>query len=965
MRSYIVLIILMFGTTAAVAQGVVSGTLLDENSGEPLMFANVAVAGTTTGVSTDMDGKYQLELSPGQYALVYSYVGYQDKTVSEVEIDEGQMQILDVTLSDQAVDLKLDVVVTAKAVERSENALLMLRRKSDKIQDGISSQEMNRYPISDAAGAMKKVTGATISGGKYVYIRGLGDRYSLSQLNGMVIPSADPYRNSAQLDLIPTNLLDNIITSKTFTPDLPGTFTGGSVDIKTKSFPEQKTLTFAVSAGYNRQNNLISDFLSYDGGKNDYWGYDDGTRDLPSIYNDARVQELGILEQSLFPRPRDGRAGAGEMANLTDRVIRESNNNFTSNNAGTPLDHGFSFSYGNKYDMGNNALGVILTGSFKQNYTQLTGYNKANWFLDDVTSGSLFNQGDFRETLSTQTPSVSGMAGLSYKIGEANTMTFNTIYSHQADKVGRFIEGERPDNLVFPRFLEGHSLVWTEREMINYQLGGDHIFTGLRNARLEWKGSLANITQEEPDTRFFEYVYNTDLDFYNIPASDIQLPFHFWRDLQDEQKDFKLDFTLPFGSENTNKLKVGGLFSQKDRTFNELRYQILRESPYFFRGELLASKSFSEVNGDIDAYLAEDNIGIVQRIEDSGSEETRYILGNRNFDVTVPRNSYIGSENVVAAYAMVNFAISERLKFIGGARYESTDISVESLDTFLDDEDRFGNIDVNDILPSANFIYELNETMNLRASFSRTLARPNLREIANFSSFDPPTKFTISGNPNLDRTNISNYDLRWEWFLGAGELVSVSGYYKKFTNPITLFYLRTPNPTLQYTNVPSAELYGVEFELRKDLGFISPQLANFKINTNFSFIEASSDVREENSSTDRTSRPFEGQAPFIANAALLYSPASGSFEAILSLNTIGDRLSIFGRDNTPDVFNRGRSQLDFTITKRFQDLVVKLSAANLLNAPYKLASDYEGSEFAYEDFKRGITLNASVGYTIR
>ena len=249
------------------AQGIVSGTLLDQHSGEPLMFANVAIEGTSTGASTDLDGKYQFEAPVGTHNLVYSYVGYQDKTVTEVEVTEGEITFLDVTLSDQAVDLQLNIVVQAKAIERSENAILLLRKKSDKNQDGNSSQEMSRYGVSNAAGAMKKVTGATISGGKYVYIRGLGDRYSLSQLNGLVLPSADPYRNSAQIDLIPTNLLDNIITSKTFTPDLPGTFTGGSVNIKTKSFPEQFSLTFSASAGYNAQNNLIDDFQSYAGGK--------------------------------------------------------------------------------------------------------------------------------------------------------------------------------------------------------------------------------------------------------------------------------------------------------------------------------------------------------------------------------------------------------------------------------------------------------------------------------------------------------------------------------------------------------------------------------------------------------------------------------------------------------------------------------------------------------------------------
>lgn len=947
-------------------QATISGTVMDESTAEPLLFVNVAIAGTTTGTSTDLDGKYQLEVEPGTYTLLFSYVGYVDKAVGDVVARDGEVTMIDVSLSDQAVELDINVIVQAKALERTENSVLLLRKRSDKIQDGISSQEMSRYGISNAAGALRKVTGATINEGKYVYIRGLGDRYSLSQLNGLVIPAADPYRNSAPLDLIPTNLLDNIITSKTFTPDLPGTFTGGSIDIKTKSFPEQFTLTFSASAGYNNQNNLIDNFLSYEGSKTDYFGYDGGSRSRPAIYDNARVKELGILQQSLFPRPRDGKSGATEMANLTDQVIKASNNDFTPEYMHTPLDHGFSFSFGNQYGRGKNALGVIMTGSFKQNYSHLAGYDKANWFLDDITSGSLFNQGSFRETLSTQSPSLNGMAGLSYKLGAANAISFLTIYSHQTDKVGRFIEGERPDNLIYPRYLEGNSLVWTEREMLNFQLGGDHVFSSLRNARLEWKASMADLTQNEPDTRFFEYVRNVETGFYNLPASDIQLPFHFWRDLEDAQKDLKLDLTLPFGKHNLSKLKFGGLWSTKDRTFNEFRYQILRESPFFFAGELLASQSFSDVTGNIDHYLGDDNIGIVDIIEDTGTPEPRYIIGNRNFDVSVPRNSYVGSEEILAGYGMISVALSKSLKLVGGARYESTDIRVESLDTFLSQNERYGKIDVNDILPSANLIFELTKDMNLRASFSRTLARPNLREIANFSSFDPPTKTTISGNPNLERTNISNFDLRWEMFLEEGDLISVSGYYKKFKNPITLFYQRSQNPTLQYTNVPEARLYGVEFELRKKLGFIAPFFEKFRINTNISLIEASSDVREENVTTERKERPFEGQAPFIINAALIYSPATlNGFEAILALNSVGDRLSIFGRDNTPDVYNRGRSQLDFTVSRKFQDLDIQLTAQNILNNAYVLSSSYQGSEFIYERFKRGMSLGISLNYTVK
>ena len=218
------------------AQGTITGTIIDEDLGETLISAYVYVEGTEIVTSTDFDGKYVIDVDAGTYSLRVTYIGFEDKVITDVIVKDGETTFLDVAMSSESLEIE-EVVVTASAIERTENAILMLQRRSDKIQDGISSQEMSRLASGNVANAMTKVTGASVQDGKYVYVRGLGDRYSLTQMNGLPMPSIDPYRNSAQLDMIPVNLLDNIITSKTFTPDQPGTFTGGNVNIKTKEFP--------------------------------------------------------------------------------------------------------------------------------------------------------------------------------------------------------------------------------------------------------------------------------------------------------------------------------------------------------------------------------------------------------------------------------------------------------------------------------------------------------------------------------------------------------------------------------------------------------------------------------------------------------------------------------------------------------------------------------------------------------
>lgn len=937
---------MMLFTLHSFAQGTINGSIIDAEFGDVLIGANVVIEGTTNGVSTDFEGKYQLKAEAGTYTLIISYIGYSEKKIEGVEVKDNEITYLDVTMSEGGVELDLDVVVTAKVIERSENAVLLLQKKSDKIQDGISSQEMAKLAVGDAAGAMKKVTGATVSGGKYIYIRGLGDRYSLTQLNGLVIPSSDPYRNGAQLDLIPSNLLDNIITSKTFTPDQPGTFTGGAVNIKTKSFPEQLSLTFSTSAGYNKQNNFNDEFLTHEGGSTDYWGYDDGTRSRPEVLDRPDVLRTFELEGNLPVLTRINRDDEGEaLANAADAAINSVSSQFTPTEKTSSFDHGYGLTFGNQYKIGENALGVVASASFKKEFSHLADYTRRNWNLRDINSDELFNEGDFEETLSNESSTLNGMVGLSYKINNLNSISLNTIYNHSTDKTSRFISGERPDNILLPDIVEGRELFFREREMKNIQVGGSHAIPTVNNLLVEWKWSQAASSMVDPDRRFFENEFNTESNIYRIPASNVQRPFHFYRDLADEQTDYKLDITMPL--KNNFKLKVGGLYTNKSRDFTEFRYQV--------EENIGAAESY---NGNTDEYLSSENIGIIGEFEPLGG----YILGNYLLDRTEDRNQYTGTDEVIGGYLMATLPITEDLKFVGGARVEKTDIFVESADTSRAP----GVIDQLDVLPSANFIYALNDDMNLRASYSTTVARPNMREIAPFESFDPLTKTIYLGNANLNRTKIQNFDLRWEWFLKPGELIAVSGYYKDFTDAITLFRLREPGNVFQYKNVENANLYGVEIELRKNLESLIPALKNFKLSTNLSLINSSSDVPDEdNLGLDPLSRPFEGQASYILNTSLLYTNVEMGLDASLSLNTTGDKLAIISNEGNPDIYDRGRSQLDLTISKKFNGLSLRLSAKNLLDSPYRQSSEFKGEEFVYYEFNRGITYNLGVSYTIR
>ncbi len=958
MKKISILFVCLLGVFTLAAQGTITGTMIDGDSGEPLMFANVSIEGTTTGTDTDFDGKFILEVEPGTYTVVASYVGYPTKKMESVVVKDKEVTYLDFTMTEDAQILE-EVVVKAEKIERTEVALLVQQRKADKIQDAISSEEMSRFSVGDAAGAMKKVTGATVQGGKYIFIRGLGDRYSLSQLNGLIMPSSDPYRNGAQLDLIPANLLENIVTAKTFTPDQPGTFTGGAVNLKTKSIPEQYSLTISTSASYNSQSNLIDDFLTVDEGSSDKWGFGSNNRPLPQFIIDANANpdnEFYFDNNTPFVAERvNERFDGQEIGRLQDRAVSELSNKFQPTRTSTPVNHNLGFAFGNRYSIGDNPFGVILAGSFKREFTHLPDLTRQNWRLLNAANG-LQNRGDLDVTQSTESPTLNGLAGLAYKFGRGQEINFTTIYNRTADKISREAAGERPDNIIAPDFYRGTSLTYNERELIAYQLGGEHVLTE-NNIKLDWKVGRTNSFMREPDTRYFEYQYNSDFGDVTIPASNIQRPFHFFRNLEDVQMDYKLDITIPI-KDTDNKLKFGTYITQKDREFQEYRFQVEENTGETQRLMIDEERAANGEIGfaDLDAYLAPENMGVIGQSDRGG-----VILANYITDVSQLRNIYSGSADVAAAYGMATINIFEPLKFVGGVRFEKTDYLVESADTSAQN----GVIDVADFLPSASLIYKISERMNLRAVYSRTVARPNMREITPFASFDPLLLLTYFGNPDLQRTNISNYDLRWELYPASGELIAFSAYYKDFKNPIAAGFRDKLGREIQYGNPESAELYGAEFEVRKSLGFV-PGLQDFKVSGNFSYIISRMDALDFTDVAFERERPFIGQPEYIINTSLIYDNKALGLDGVVSLNVLGDQLLYVGLEETPDTYERGRAQLDIALRKKIGNATVKATVNNLLNSPYLQSLEQGGDEdFIFSRFQTGINFGLGFSYTLK
>ncbi len=935
--------------TSIFSQGTISGTALNKESGETMISATVAIEGTDIGELTDFDGKFQIKIDAGTYNLIFSYVGYPETRIEGVVVKDGEVSVVDIAMAPEGEVLDLGVVVTGEVIKNNENALLVTMIKANRFTDAIGGREMARLNISSADQAVRQQPGVTVADGSVV-VRGLGDRYSTAQLNGASIPSANPYKNSVNLDLIPTGLLENIITSKTFTPDQPGTFTGGNVNIKTKSFPETKSLKISLSTGFNTQSSFQDGFLTHDGGSTDWLGYDDGYRQRSSLYDDENYADA--LLRSAGTKARTDDALAAQVEEVYDATLT----NMVPTTTTTPMNHGLGVSFGNQYEIGGRALGVILSANYSRKFSHYDS-GLRNYALESTTSTSLNQNFNLAGTTSVESPTVGGMVGLSYKINPLNRITFNSLYNHSADKSTRSFEGEyNTYQVTLPEVFQFRELYWLERSLINNMLIGEHAI-GTNGAKIEWVASASTATQSEPELRYFGNEFDprdeddpTDDRFAIRAPSEYDYPNHFFRELKDEQYEGKIDVSLPILKNlgKGNEVKFGGVFSKKDRTFDEKRYSV-------------QEKSAENYIGDASIYFSDENSGVIEK-----DDNDRNVIGNYLVDDTRASNSYVGSEEILAGYGMITIDATEKLNIVAGVRIENASLPVTSADsTYLAEK--------LSILPSVNLRYSLRENMNLRAAFTQTVARPNLRELAPFSNFDFRTGAFIVGNPELEITSVTNADLRWEWLPGRGEIISFSTYYKSFQNPIVLVNLGKSNPEFQYQNVDEATVYGVELEYRKNLGFISPKLSNFKLGTNLSYIYSQVDIDAEELSDIQSINPdaspkrtFFNQSPYIINTNLTYNDIESGIDAALAFNMFGERLSIVGSEGTPDIFEQARPQLDFTISKKFKEnLSVRLAAKNLLNPEYKLQSSFKGEDYIYSNYRIGRTISMSLSYTIK
>jgi len=902
-------------------KGTVAGTVFDATSGQPVRGARISIDGQgASNLVTDVDGRYKLDLSPGKYKILFQADNYADTSVNEVEVKVGELTEASTVMSNKASVTKIDVVEKVGAVAATAEAMLTERKLAAVVSDAISSDEIRKTVASDAAGAIEKVTGVSIVDNGYVYVRGLGERYSSTMLNNAMIPTTEPEKRVVPLDLFPAALIDSIKVLKTYSPDLPGEFSGGVVQMTTVEFPTKRTVRVSLSSGFNT-NTSLGEFRTYPGGGRDAFGFDDGTRGLPASF------------------PADGRLFAGRFtAAQLQQFGRDLPNNWeTTLNTKQRPSQSYSVSAGDVYF--NGRVGIVGAVSFS-NQPQRT----------DQMQRYFINVND-RPAVATEYPSMltdlegirlGAVLNVALKATPSNKFVIRNTVTRDTDKEARFMRGF---NSNLESNIEATRLRWVERGLASTGIEGEHVMTKLGNLLAKWQFTYSSSVRNEPDLR--EVVYGLNLNGTRSLIASTESGIRFYSDLKDRIYEPLAEGTLPFF-----RGKISGLFkfgfqgTFRRRDFAARRFRFLPIDQRTLNFTQSPNQLFAPAN-----------------IRPDGFQIREFTRGT---------DSYNAEMDIFGGYAMIDLALTPRLRLIGGVRIEDADINVLTIDPLVP-----GSVPVaarlqnRDPLPGANLIYALTQRQNLRFGYGRTVNRPDFRELSPFDFTNVVGGFAMQGNPNLVRATIDNFDARWEWFPGGDQVVAASYFYKRFDKPIEISITPTGSVTRQsFLNADSAVNQGLEFEFRRNLGNLyqkwATRLAPFSLQVNFTFVNSNVKLPTESflsAILTSKSRPLVGQSRFIYNVILDWNNPKLRSNARFFLNSVSRRITDVGTFRLPDIYQERNTFLDFVY--QFDILEsgrwnFRFTAENLSNNRYQWT---QGPE-TFRQFQIGRTFSIGTSFSI-
>lgn len=877
--------------TTSTPTGRIVGRIIDAQSGQGIAHVAVQVVGTRLGTISGVDGRYAVTGVPaGPVTVQARLIGYTPKTVTGIMLGANKSVQQDITL-DAAAAMLAAAVVTAEAQRGSTAEALNAQKTAIGIVSAVTVEQISRSPDSDAAQAAQRVSGVTVQKGGSLLVRGLGERYTTTQLNGTRVPSPEPEKRTVPLDLFPSSLIEAISTAKTFTPDQQGDFSGAQVEIKTREFPAIRQYSAAMTVGYSA-GATGQDVLSAFSAGGERVASVGGKRDLPQM-----IRSLGNFQ--------------GINLNQGDEnlLISQFRNAWTPSLSAATPNSSTSFSIGGNDPILGQRIGYLLSGTFSQSTDRRSGLVRALANRGNEP-GSTVEQDRFEGEMGSTGVIWGGLANFSTLIAGHSRLMFNNTYSRTADNDARREYGYF-ENEGFNARIDRQQYV--ERSVRSTQVAAEHQFG--EKHRLDWAITTSGVARNEPDRTEFVYVVEPGpggadvLRWHNSSNAGAVRTFS---SLAEDNAEGRLNYQLNFSvAGRQHFIKLGGLHRETERDADTRAYAITSTNATSAVRELPPEQLFDgRFTGPGDSLF--------------------HIIP------LAQGGSYIAKDRLSAGYLMAEVALTERVRLITGARYETDQLAVDATST-LGQPVRTTN-DWRDLLPSAALNVSLNEYQNLRLSASRTLARPEYRELVPIKSRDVLNGDDLEGNPALQRTRIDNLDLRWEWYPASGEVLSVGLFAKRFDQPIERVYRAAGASSrfIAFVNAESARNYGVEVEARKGLAFLGAAFEPLSVFSNLTLMRSEIVLGANQSAATNSKRRMVGQAPYVVNLGLAYTSASGATSATVLFNRVGDRIDAAGDLPLPDVVQQPRNVLDFSL--RFPvagALSGRFDARNLLDEPFQ------------------------------
>ena len=903
-------------------RGYLVGQVVDKASARPLPATNVLVIGTTLRTQTDLDGRFRLPVPAGVYSVRAFRLGNVAAQQDGVTITAGVTTTVTFALGGAVVQLQAQTVTAAPTKANSEDALLAMQRAASRVSDGISAEAIKRAPGTNAGDAVVRITGVSIVDSKFAVVRGLAERYSNTLLNGVELPSPEPQKKIVPLDIFPSSLLESIVVSKTATPDKPGDFAGGSVEVTTKEFPNTRVVDFSVTTGYNSVSTFKAFSLAPQRGI-DYLGFDaGGRRQAPRTIPTGNASEAAV--------------------EAFDETLR---NVWTPSPTPVMPNFGATMNFGGRLGGDNAPFGYVLSA----NLNHVTEANP-NRFFQIVLDQSGLAETSATVSEATTTTDLGGIANVAVRLGGANKIGWKNLYTRNSEElVSRNVTYSPLDGIGESSAL--YQVRYVTRTLLQSQLSGDHLFSHLLDSRLEWKLTAAEAHRDEPENRGLYYRKAATDSAYSLSTS--KSSSYWFRYLRDRVLNAQLDWSTPIARilGDGALVKFGGMVKRRTRVFEATQFR--SEVPLSAQGaawlSLPPEKVFTpELLGP----------GLLM-IEPTGAG-------------ALPYEAY---DNLAAFYAMIDVPVRPWLRVIGGARQENWALEIYNprKDTIATTIARRNN----DVLPSVNVTLKLSDRQNLRMAAYATVARPDPRELSKDTYASVAGDCLTIGNPVLTRTTIRNADIRWERYPRPGELVAVSAFVKRFRDPIVeLLGTDDGKCVVRPNNATSAELRGAEIELRRGLTMLPGWLKQLSAGLNMSFVKSSATIPIVVSNTvEGSSRTLklQGQSDQLANASLLYATTDGRFELSVLGNYFSDRLSRYGdvvnagtkAIPLPDTFERARFQLDAKLRRRLGRANVSLSARNLTDNERTFVQDSPKGKLVVGYLRPGVGVTLGVGYALR